>query len=270
MDNQDRQAIFARLALPFRGKDLEWRVQRAGIKRGTGEPYAVVVPYVNARSIMERLDTVLGPDNWQTDMRPTGPMGKTKPESGMFCGIGIRVNGEWIWKWDAAQASDIEPVKGAASGALKRAAVQLGMGRDLYDVGDLYAVISERGKEYTSTEVKDPAGSDKKIRITFKWDPPNLPLPAQEAADGPAGVSPVPPQPKTELEQAITPSEKQLEFAARLLQSHVFTDVERDSHHKWVRVRGTRANMKERIDLLRATLKDRKDKEAQAATGGGV
>lgn len=106
--------------------------------------------YVDARFVLDRLDAVVGPENWQSQFQPTG-----FPES-VRCGIGILVdqteyvnNGSaeapqwatvpgtggavWVWKWDVGTASNIEPVKGAHSDALKRAAVSWGIARDLYD-----------------------------------------------------------------------------------------------------------------------------------------
>jgi len=83
-----------------------------------------MLSYVDARYVQERLDEVVGPANWQTKYEDT--------PGGIRCGIGIYVDGQWVWKWDAGIPSNIEPVKGAHSDAFKRAAVQWGIARDLY------------------------------------------------------------------------------------------------------------------------------------------
>ena len=82
--------------------------------------------YVDARFVMDTLDEAVGPDNWQRDQR-LGDGGKVS------CGIGIRIDGEWIWKWDGAGETDIEGEKGSYSDSFKRAAVNWGIARDLYD-----------------------------------------------------------------------------------------------------------------------------------------
>lgn len=64
-----------------------------------------------------------------------------------------------------AENTDIEGVKGGLSGAMKRAAVQWGIGRYLYALEEGFAQVSERGKLRGKTK----QGTD------FKWDPPQLP-----------------------------------------------------------------------------------------------
>lgn len=83
--------------------------------------------YVDARYVMRTLDTIVGPENWQTE-HTMGPDGK------VVCRIGINVSGiGWVWKSDGAGETDIEGEKGSFSDALKRAAVSWGIARDLYD-----------------------------------------------------------------------------------------------------------------------------------------
>jgi hypothetical protein len=108
---------------PFPSSEVEWRLKTAG-KNGKGS-WAMLLPYVTNRAIMNRLDEVAGPENWRNEFQP-GPSG------GTMCGLSIRINNEWITKWDGAQETDIEPVKGGYSDAMKRAAVQWGIGRYLY------------------------------------------------------------------------------------------------------------------------------------------
>ena len=79
-----------------------------------------VLPYITNRAIMDRLDMVVGPENWKNAFQPS-------PESGILCGISIRINSEWITKWDGAAQTNYEAVKGGLSGAMKRAAVQWGI-----------------------------------------------------------------------------------------------------------------------------------------------
>ncbi|MDF1503889.1 Rad52/Rad22 family DNA repair protein [Roseisolibacter sp. H3M3-2] len=148
----------ARLRDPFAPGDIEWRVQQAGEKNG--KPWARVLAYVTNRAIMERLDDTVGPHRWRNEYRE-GPAG------GVICGLSIWVDAEigWVTKWDGAENSDVEPVKGGLSNAMKRAAVQWGIGRYLYDLEEGWAQVTESGR--FSARTKDGKW--------FKWDPPALP-----------------------------------------------------------------------------------------------
>jgi hypothetical protein len=151
----------ARLRDPFAPGDIEWRVQTAGEKNG--KPWARVLAYVTNRAIMERFDEVVGPENWQNVF-------KEGPAGGVVCGLAVRVQradgtADWVTKWDGAENSDVEPVKGGLSNAMKRAAVQWGIGRYLYDLEEGWAQVSENGR--FSAKTKDGKW--------FKWDPPVLP-----------------------------------------------------------------------------------------------
>jgi len=144
---------FGKLTGPFDMDDLEWRVQSCG-KNAKGI-WARIVPYVTCRAIMERLDQVAGPGNWKNRF-------ESGPGTGMLCGIALRIEGEWIEKWDGADKTDIEEVKGVLSSAMKRAAVQWGIGRYLYSVEPVFAHVCEGGKRYG--KLKDGT--------LFHWDLP--------------------------------------------------------------------------------------------------
>jgi hypothetical protein len=113
---------WADLAAPFDPADIKHR-------KG---PNGKQLPYVTNRAIQDRLDSVVGPGNWKNEFREWG-IGSP----GVLCGLSIRINDgtrdpEWITKWDGAEQTDIEAVKGGLSDAMKRAAVQWGIGRYLY------------------------------------------------------------------------------------------------------------------------------------------
>lgn len=149
---------FSKLKVPFPEKDIEWRIQSSG---KTGDRHwARVLAYVTNRAIMARLDDVCGPANWKNEFKEW--IGK-----GVLCGISIKVEGEWITKWDGAEETNIDATKGGLSSSMKRAAVQWGIGRYLYDLDAGYAVISNTGKHFQ----KGKSGE----YDSFKWDPPSLP-----------------------------------------------------------------------------------------------
>ena len=157
----------SKLAEPFAESDIEWRVGTTGMSGS--RPFCMVLAYCTARAIMKRLDEVCGPENWRNERMNyhefrSGPMA-------VEVGISIRINGEWVTKWDVADPTDIEPVKGAFSGAMKRAGAHWGIGRYLYQLQETYADVSEeyqKGWERARLP-KDKGGG------TFYWKPPKLP-----------------------------------------------------------------------------------------------
>ena len=118
----------------------------------------MALAYVTNRAIMNRLDEVCGPENWKNEF-------KAAPDGGILCGISIKIGDEWVTKWDGAENTDIEAVKGGLSGAMKRAAVQWGIGRYLYKLEESWINANENGAYRGKT----------KDGTTFKWDAPSLP-----------------------------------------------------------------------------------------------
>lgn len=151
----------------FEADAIEWRIQQAGEKHG--RVWAICVPYVTNRAIQVRLDEVVGPENWRNEFRPG-------PDGGVMCGLSIRVGGEWVTKWDGAENTDVEGVKGGLSGAMKRAAVQWGIGRYLYALDETFAHVHDNGRFRGKTR----EGS------SFRWDPPHLPREVVPAGAEPA------------------------------------------------------------------------------------
>jgi hypothetical protein len=118
-----------------------------------------VRPYITARQVQERLDAIVGPGNWTSDLRVV------RSEHPVAVAVGIAVYG--VWKWDMGYSNnpdqvdeyveatdregnrivdptsgevqmrknpayEDEPLKAAFSDGFKRAGVQHGIGRFLY------------------------------------------------------------------------------------------------------------------------------------------
>ena len=150
---------------PFAVDDVEWRVQQCGM--ASNGPWAMVLCYVTNRAIMKRLDEVCGKENWRNEYRDIPNNG------GVECGISIKFEGEWITKWDAAENTQVEAVKGGRSGAMKRAAVQWGIGRYLYQLEERFAVCStEKNSGWNKASYKDKQ-TNKFAPIW--WQTPGLP-----------------------------------------------------------------------------------------------
>ena len=165
------------LKIPFIASDVEWRVSRSGVT-AKGAPWLVVLAYVTNRAIMDRLDKSVGIENWRNEYTE-GPCG------GVLCGLSIRVQGEWLTKWDGAENTAIDGVKGGLSGAMKRAAVQWGIGRYLYNLGDTFAnVIDSKQPGCESSKVKGVQPNKGYVN----WFPPQLPAWAVQSPGDKAAV----------------------------------------------------------------------------------
>jgi len=148
----------------FAPDDIEWRIGQAGETKD-GKVWATVLAYITNRAIMSRLDEVCGIGNWKNEFA-TGPGG------GVLCGISIKVTGEWVTKYDGADNSQIEAVKGGLSDAMKRAGYQWGIGRYLYDLPNAFAAIAaEADKTARRGSYKKKDGTT----VWFRWNPPFLP-----------------------------------------------------------------------------------------------
>lgn len=148
--SKDARTIQEELSRPFAPEDLEWRIQQAFEDKGC----AIAVPYVTNRAIQERLDEVVGPDNWSNEYRPWHGNGKKEAQ---ICGISIYFEGRgWVTKWDGAEDTDIEAVKGGLSDSMKRCAVQWGIGRVLYKMNTVWVDIEKRGKSILIKESSRP------------------------------------------------------------------------------------------------------------------
>ena len=160
MEQRTAKQIQEALAKPFAAGDLEWRLQKAYPQEMRG----IAVPYVTNRAIQYRLDDVVGVENWYNRFKPwhkfvakvPGKEDYRKLEDkeiiSQLCGIAIYFaeRKEWVCKWDGAELSEIEPVKGGLSDSMKRAAYQWGIGRVLYDMNTVWVDIEKKGKTWLS------------------------------------------------------------------------------------------------------------------------
>jgi hypothetical protein len=171
---------------PFDEEDIKWRVQASGIKKD-GMPWVRVIPYVTGRAIQQRLDDIFGVFGWENIFQET--TGTTKLDKsgktvnvgkGYLCGIRIKnpSSGEWVTKWDGSEYTNIEGLKGALSGAMKRTGVMLNIGRYLYRFDEEYALCRPVNNRFSLSpggiylKAKD---NYKKLEIDTEWFKPCLP-----------------------------------------------------------------------------------------------
>lgn len=132
--------LLQRLSEPLKIEDVDFRIQ--SINNGG---YATILAYKDARVDMNRLDEVCGV-NWQDDYKLI--------DNQLFCGIAIKVENDWIWRWDVGAESFTEKVKGRASDAFKRAGFRWGIGRELYDYPTIQVKLNQNEFKVENNKVK--------------------------------------------------------------------------------------------------------------------
>ena len=130
MTKKKLSEIVAILERPTPPAEVSWLPRGVKPKGGSKtEGAATAIPYINSAYVENTLDEAAGKFGWQSDL---------KQVSGVMCmGIGIKdpETSEWAWRWDVGleKSQDEHGSKSEVTGALKRAARQWGVGRDLKD-----------------------------------------------------------------------------------------------------------------------------------------
>ena len=114
--------LFAALAAPFETHEVKIRAAAGGRQ----------LHYITARTAMNRLDTVLGPENWWDEYHPGA--------NSVMCRLTLRLpDGSTLTKCDAGgyagMADQGDDDKSGFSDAFKRAAAKFGVARYLYRDG---------------------------------------------------------------------------------------------------------------------------------------
>jgi hypothetical protein len=112
-------STFKKLQEPLQGSDL---ILRVGHQVGS---WCTLMVYKDARVDMTRLDEVVGAENWQRR--------HYSEKNTLFCSVGVKINNEWVWKDDAGEPSNVHEQKGESSDSFKRACVNWGIGKELYE-----------------------------------------------------------------------------------------------------------------------------------------
>lgn len=162
-----------KLSEPFPHDAVSWRIQGKPTERN-GAWYGMALAYISARDVMDRLDDVCGPANWQSEFVET-------VKGRIICRLSIRVGDTWVTKSDGAGETDVEGEKGAISDALKRAAVSWGVARYLYSSKTPWVkceVGQKNNQVYWSKWIDDPA---KAARLAL---PDEEPAPQQQSKQG--------------------------------------------------------------------------------------
>lgn len=116
-------------------------VRGQSVSKGSGGKIGVVLLlYKDARVDMKILDETFGICGWQRSHEVI--------DGNLYCTIKIRSQkGEWISKQDVGVESNTEKEKGQASDSFKRAAFNIGIGRELYTSPFVWVELDD--KEYS-------------------------------------------------------------------------------------------------------------------------
>src|ERR1700742_970143 len=147
--------VLVKLAAPFKKEEIKFRAGQ--VLKGQGK--ALALAYVDARVVQDRLDEVMGAENWQ--LTHACYPGKNDE---VVCSVSLRINDEWITKSNGAGDTDFEEEKGSFSDAFKRAASMWGICRYLYDFTSIWVAFDETKKKFTAdpwTCVKNPPAEGK-------------------------------------------------------------------------------------------------------------
>ena len=186
------------LAAPFASADVEWKPGAVTRDKTKG----LAMAYLSNRAVQDRLDAVCGPADWRNEYRPG-------PDGGVVCGLSVYVereggSPEWVTKWDGADNTDVEAVKGGLSGSMKRAAVMWGIGRSLYSLPAQWVRLDERGRFAEPPRLPQGFG-----RNAGPARPSPAPRPAATRPEPTMDVRPEAPRPPAQRPEAARPEAPQ-------------------------------------------------------------
>ena len=130
------------LAAPFAVTEVKFKPQSVKGNR------ALALAYIDCRVIQDRLDDVLGVENWMDEY-------EILTDGSVMCRLKLKLNGEWVTKADVGSPSEQpdggDRLKAAFSDALKRAAVKFGIGRYLYRLPAVWTDYDPQKRQFTQT-----------------------------------------------------------------------------------------------------------------------
>ena len=170
MSRTTQDTMLAQLKNPFDPKFVKWRVGATNPEKTKG----IALAYIDSREVKKRFDEVCGLGGWQDRLNPL--------DGGFISEIDIKIDGEWITRSNAAGYTKVEPIKGGASDAFKRAASKWGVGHYLYYLPNIWVPIVPQGKSYVLAEIPELPEWAKPGKVE-KWEDV-----AEMEDDGSSGV----------------------------------------------------------------------------------
>lgn len=138
--SQSAEALYKQLKNPFDPKFVKVRIGATNREKTKG----IALFYLDVREVRKRLTEVCGLDGWQSE---TKAITAGNEFLGATCKMGIRMpDGSWVWHEDAGEpAKGGNKVKAAFSDAIKRAAVNFGVGAYLYYIPNTWHDLDKKG-----------------------------------------------------------------------------------------------------------------------------
>jgi len=148
--------LWDKLAKPFTNEIKERVMHTTKKKEGGKYPKgtkAQMASYVDARNVMERLDEVVGQNNWHDSYIVLDQ--KTGATECQLTILGITKSD--VGYPNSDRDNEPEPLKASFSDSFKRAAVKFGIGRHLYSMPPKWVEIDEWGKPLGNNKPKSVA-----------------------------------------------------------------------------------------------------------------
>lgn len=140
--NTDVKRLSLALTQPFPAESVHFKPLSVKGNR------ALAAAYLDARAVMQRLDSVFGVGGWKDRYQLVAG-------GSVVCTLSVKVDGEWVQKSDVGspseQPDDGDKLKAAFSDALKRAAIKLGIGRYLYKLPRQWVDYDPQHKQFAQT-----------------------------------------------------------------------------------------------------------------------
>lgn len=214
-NNDYLKRILTELSKPL---DYQWKLQSYTKDKSK----AMCVAYIDARDVSARLNEV-AEYGYHSEHYILG--------SDIYCKIGlIMPDGSVIWRSDVGESNnETEKSKTAASDSFKRAAVQFGIGRFLYDMevvklptkqdGNYYNIVDEKGNKVWDL-TKHIKQLLKKGGTKIDETPEVKEAPKSAKASDPKGVKPSSPV-ATKKKEELTPTHGSWSYAKKRISEGV-------------------------------------------------
>jgi hypothetical protein len=125
-------------------EEFEWRIMRT-VQTQKG-PRGIYAAYPDARSVAKHLDRIFGAEGWEDDYYVIDE--EKRKQGAVVCRLTVTIGDKQVTKTDVGHITDIEPYKGGFSDAFKRAAAKLGVGRNAYEIPEIWGPVEERQGKY--------------------------------------------------------------------------------------------------------------------------
>lgn len=196
MDRTEWHRLVWELGQPFTEHGFLPKAQSGG--------KALALPFINSRDVQSRLDQVAGAD-WSFDFVPLNAEGTQ---------VQGRLTIHGVTRCDAGEANkEEEPLKSAVSDALKRCAVQFGIGRYVYELPQGWFGYDGQKRRWIDPPQISQAAIDRAVELAVGFArPEGSPRPAAPRQEPPR--APAAPPVNARARQAVESAERKSIWAA--------------------------------------------------------